>query len=430
MRAGFPILCMRGLLALMLGSLAFSSTSVAAWGLEDLRMVLFAALFAAYALGAVLLSPRFAPHGRAAPLLALWLLILVALATHVAAPMGGGALVDHKILLPILALLLAPNMRAAMGRMDVARMALVAGGLYVVATAGLALALPAAATLRNVAAHVRVDITGSVVLHASLCTIIALVAAAALASARRPGTRLKAALVLGIAAWMVALTGTRSPLLALACFVILWAVAGKAGDLGRPRVLGLGFLALLVFALLTLAASDTIWARLTELGRADYSSGRLPSIRHWLLSAAGEPFGLGLGAVRRILADGRPEIAGGHLLEWPHNELVRFYVEGGVLGFTLVLILMAETLRRAVRRARATADPVERALLLAIAADMLTQCLLQNYFNGIYHATMMLLLVSLLAAKPCRPSQATPQIKVGHGETLPPSALSYPGAPL
>jgi hypothetical protein len=28
-------------------------------------------------------------------------------------------------------------------------------------------------------------------------------------------------------------------------------------------------------------------------------------------------------------------------------------------------------------------------LLLALAADLLTQCLLQNYFNSVYHATVM-----------------------------------------
>ncbi len=50
------------------------------------------------------------------------------------------------------------------------------------------------------------------------------------------------------------------------------------------------------------------------------------------------------------------------------------------------------------RAVRVTADPVERALLLAITADLLTQCLLQNYFNSVYHATVMVMLVGMLAA--------------------------------
>ncbi len=168
-------------------------------------------------------------------------------------------------------------------------------------------------------------------------------------------------------------------------------------------MIGLGLAALLAFGLLSLIASDTLWSRLTEIGRDDYSSGRWPSILHWLGLAAGHPFGLGMGAIRQILAGGRPEITGGHLLEWPHNEFVRLYVEAGILGFTLVLVLVVEVLRRALRSARATTDPVERTLLLAIAADMLAQCLFQNYFNSVYHATVMLMLLGMLAAGEAEP---------------------------
>ena len=67
-------------------------------------------------------------------------------------------------------------------------------------------------------------------------------------------------------------------------------------------------------------------------------------------------------------------------------------------GFTLALVVVGEVVRRAARRARVTADPVERVLLLALAADLLTRCLLQNYFNSVYHATVMVMLVGMLAA--------------------------------
>jgi len=105
-----------------------------------------------------------------------------------------------------------------------------------------------------------------------------------------------------------------------------------------------------------------------------------------------------MGSTRALLADGRPSIAGGALLEWPHNELVRFWVEAGALGLTLVLVVMGEAVRRAVTHARRAADPVERTAVLAIAADMVVQCLLQNYFNSVYHATVMLMLLGMLAA--------------------------------
>lgn len=396
---------MRGLLGLALASLAFSATTVAALGLEDLRMVLFAAVFAALVAGAMVIRPRFRARDRAAPFVALWLLALLALTGQSTGFGPAASVLDYKIALPILALLVAPNLRSALGDLDLARFVRRAGLLYVLGTAALALAVPSTAMLRNVASHVRIDITGSVVLHASLCTMAALVVAASLTRPAGGIARLVAIPGLVAAAWMVVLTGTRSAVLCVGFFVLLWAATGRAADLVRPRMIGLGLLAVLAFLLLSALASDTLWARLTALGHDGYSSGRLPSIRHWLAMAAGEPFGLGMGAVRTLLAHGRPTIAGGHLLEWPHNELVRFYVEGGVLGFTLVLVLMAEVVRRAARRARETADPVERTLVLAIAADMLTQCLLQNYFNSVYHATVMFLLLGMLATGGVKPAE-------------------------
>jgi hypothetical protein len=398
-RAVFATRLMQGLLALIMGSLALSATTVSALGLGDVRMVVFAGLFAALGLGAVIRCPRFSARDRAAPLIALWLLAVLAVLSQGVAGGGDASVLDYKIALPILALLLAPNLRAAVGRIDLARFALAAGGLYVAVTAVLALAVPSLAVLRNVAGHVRVDITGSVVLHASLCTVIALGLAAVLLQLRPLVARLGIALVLAAAAWMVVLTGTRSPLLTVSIFVVLWAGAGRLADLARPRLLGAGLVALLVFLAMSFFASDTILARLADLGRTDYSSGRWPSIHHWVTMAAGQPFGLGLGAIRATLEAGRPIIAGGQLLEWPHNEVIRFFVEGGALGLLLVLVVIGEALRRAQRRARATSDPVERVLILAIGADLLAQCLLQNYFNSVYHATVMLMLLGMMAAE-------------------------------
>lgn len=398
-RAAFATRLMQVLLASTMASLVLSATTVSALGLGDVRMVAFLGLFVCLAAGSVMLAPRFAARDRVGPLVALWLLALVAVLSEAVVLGSPAALLDYKIGLPILALLLAPNLRAAVGDLDLARFVLRAGGCYVVLTAGLAIAVPSFAVLRNVAGHVRVDVTGSVVLHAALCTVIVLALAAALPRARSLGSRIGLALLLAAAGWMVMLTGTRSPLLMIAFFVVLWAATGRLADLARPRLLGAGLITVLAFLLMSYLASDTIWARLADLGQEDYSSGRWPSIRHWLGMAAGQPFGLGIGAVRATLEAGRPVIAGGHLLEWPHNEFVRFFVEGGALGLLLVLVVVGEALRRARRRALVTADPVERVLVLAIAADMLAQCLLQNYFNSVYHATVMLLLLGMLAAE-------------------------------
>jgi O-antigen ligase len=206
------------------------------------------------------------------------------------------------------------------------------------------------------------------------------------------------ALVVIAAACMVLLTGTRTALVTLFILAVLAILSGAWQPLARPRALGLGLAALGGLVLLSTLLGDTLWARLVELDRADYSSGRWPSIGHWLALSGGAPFGLGMGTIRATLAAGRPLIGDGQPLEWPHNELVRFYVEAGVPGVVLVLLLLGEVTRLAFRRARLTGDPAERALVLVIAADLWAQCLFQNYFNGVYQATVLMLLVGVLAA--------------------------------
>lgn len=416
--AHFAAVLMRGLFLLTAASLVLSATTVSALGLEDLRIVAFAGLFGALVAGALVLCPRLGGLVVVAPSVALWLLMLLAAAGQLSAQATTASLVDYKIALPIVALLLAPNLRAALGGADLPRLVVGLGAAYVIVTTLGALAVPSTTALRGVAAHVRVDVTGSVVLHASLATIIALVTAAALAQPRPMIGRALLLLVLAAAAWMVMLTGTRSAALTLLVFGGLWLSSGRLPELARARTLGLVLAALALFLLLSLLVSDSLWSRLVELGRGDYSSGRWPAIQHWLVLGAGHPFGLGLGAVRQLLAGGRPEITGGHLLEWPHNELVRFYVEGGVLGVVLVLVLIVEVIRRARRRAMTTADPVERVIVLAIAADMLVQCLLQNYFNSVYHATVLLMILGMLAAADDDP---------GEGRAAPPG-MGHPGA--
>jgi hypothetical protein len=346
----------------------------------------------------VLRCPRFAARIGMAPLVALWLLAVLALLSATFVPGAPTSLLDYKIGLPILALLVAPNLRAALGRFDLARFALLPAGFYVGATAALALALPSLAMLRNVAGHV----SGSTSRARWCCT--------------RPlhdrgprlGRRLaQRPLALDAARHRPGAGGRRldghadrhpQPLLTVGLFVVLWVLhrVGSA-DLARPRLLGTGLLAL--------------WPSWRCRSGPATRSGRgspISATRLFLRPLALDPplADPGRGPALRARHRGRPRDArrrpadhrGGHLLEWPHNEFVRFFVEGGVLGLMLVLVVVGEALRRARRRALVTADPVERVLLLAIAADMLAQCLLQNYFNSVYHATVMLMLLGMLAA--------------------------------
>ena len=68
------------------------------------------------------------------------------------------------------------------------------------------------------------------------------------------------------------------------------------------------------------------------------------------------------------------------------------------------MLLLALLLRRALRAARIERDPVMRALILAIAADLLAEACLQNLLNAVYHATVLILILSLAVARAGRPA--------------------------
>jgi O-antigen ligase len=161
--------------------------------------------------------------------------------------------------------------------------------------------------------------------------------------------------------------------------------------------LGLG----LVFLAYSLAWDPSFLLRLTTPAEeGDYGSGRLPSVAYWLGLAGERPFGLGFGAVREMLAEIKPWLDGASTLEWPHNEFVRLYVEAGPLGLGFALVLVVALARTALRAAARDpgGDPVRRTLMLAIAADVVAESCLQNLFNAVLHATVLVVFLALAAA--------------------------------
>ena len=77
---------------------------------------------------------------------------------------------------------------------------------------------------------------------------------------------------------------------------------------------------------------------------------------------------------------------------------MRLYVEAGPPGLLFVVLLLALLVRRALRAARLSDDPMLRALMLVIAADLVAEALLQNLLNAVYHATVLILILSLAVA--------------------------------
>lgn len=397
----------RALLLLVCAFAALSSTAAAAIGLEEERILLFSGFLLLLLLLPFVLRPVLAcPSGPVAALggLLAWMLLADAAS-------GAFDLLDARIALPLLVLVAVPNLALHFTPDDLMRLVwrLLSG--YVALTFAYQLVAEPAAIARGHEGIVRYDPTGSVVMHSSLSLIHLVLAATRLTLPARPRARL-ATVALGLMSLtMVLLTATRTAFVTGALFsLLLIAASSRPGETARHLALAALGLAL-AFLGWTLIVNDSFWLRLSG-GQEDFSSGRWSSLRYWLALAAEHPFGMGLGAVRELLADGRPALNGTELLEWPHNEPVRFYVEAGPPGLMFVVLLLGLLVRRAVVAARDEADPQRRALMLAIAADLVAEALLQNLLNAIYHATVLILVLSLAVAttrsraSAARPGQA------------------------
>lgn len=378
-------------LAMLLLAFAFLPAAAAgALGVQTLRMVAFSLVLLALAAVTLAWRPALpAPHTPGA----LWLLLGLALLGLLDLRHAGDP-IAWKLALPVLALLVAPRLALMAGPERVALAAWRLLSAYVLATAATLLLGGGEAALRGHDAVQRLDATGSMVAHGSLCAVHVAVAAQLLAdrSTRRLDRTL--AIVAGLAALAMALlSGTRSVLAIWALALLFAWTVGPAPV--RRRTVATGLALVLAFVLHTAFVSPTLLLRLQ--GAGEFSSGRAASIGVWLAAWAEQPLGIGLGGIRTALADGRPALDGQQLLEWPHNEPVRLLVEGGPVGLVVVLGLLVLLLGQALRGAAHSPSPVVRALLVALAADILAESLLQNFLNGVYQATAFALLVGTLA---------------------------------
>lgn len=378
------------ILLALVGLMCLSAATAEALALQGARSAAFAALFIALAATAVVSEPAVAvPLDRAA--LALLGLFGAMIAQDHRGPFHP---LDLKPLLPVAALLVAPRVALLLRQTDPVRLLWHALTLYVVLAAALLLTGSPETLLRPVGDAERWDVTGSLVAHGSLCTVHA-VLSLSYAGRVRSGWRRLACLALALLSLgMAFLTGTRTVLAITALFLLL-ALRRYEADDRRRLLLWCGGIAT-ALVLHSLLVSDGLLLRLVGSGES-YGSGRWQSLPVWLATIADAPFGIGLGGLRETMADGRPALGGDDLLEWPHNEIVRFTVESGALGLVFILGLLTLTVRRAWQAAAGPGSPGAD-LALVLAADILAESLLQNAFNSVYQATVFLLLIGMLAA--------------------------------
>ena len=383
------------LIAALMAFAFLSAATASAWGLQPWRMAGFISLLSLLAMVGWLAHPRVATSGAAVPLALLAVIGVLILQELVrpADPMG------YKIALPVLALLLAPRLALLLDHVPPVRTAWAVLSAYVLATAvGLFVGGPDE-MVRGDDMVERWDATGSVITHGNICAIYVVLAVAVWRSRPR-GPAAILVLALGLVALAMAfLSGTRTVLVIWGIYLALTMV----GDADDRRSTALLLLALMVaFLAYSFFVNDSLALRLVGAS-TEFTSGRADSITAWLARYAREPFGIGLGGVRAALADGRPELDGERLLEWPHNEFVRLLVEAGPVGLLFAVSLTIHALRCALAGAARLTDPLARALLRVLAADVLAEMLLQNYLNGVYQATVVFLLIGVLSSRPPEP---------------------------
>lgn len=387
---------MRLLLALLLAFAFVSSEASVLLQLDQLRTAAFVATLAGLLGLGLARAPRLVLTETTVPALLLGLLAVVLAADAVLSKVDP---LDYKVALLLPVLVLAPTVATAFGDRDPSELVWRLLALYVIATAILAVVAVPEWLVRGRADLTRFDFTGSLIGHTGLCVVFLITTLARLRPAAGHPALLVHVALAGTATVMVLLTGTRTALATFVLYLILEVAGAAAPRAAVARLVPLAFGALAALTLHTLLVSDDFLERLLGGSSEDWSSGRFASQVHWLTRGLEHPLGLGFGAVRETLRDGRPALDGVRLLEWPHNEPIRFLVEAGLPGLAFVGLLLGRITVLAVRAARLDRSGPRRAMVLAIAADMLGQSLFQNYFNSIYHAGALLFVLSILVAR-------------------------------
>lgn len=409
---------MRLLFATVFAFAFVSSEAAALWRFDDLRMLAFLLALGALLAVAIARDPYLRPTN--APIVVILALLLAAILV-IDTLQGNVDPIDYKAALILLVLLFAPNLARAFAGLDLAELVWRLLTVYVFVTALAAIFAVPDFLLRGRPELVRLDFTGSLIGHTGLCIIYVLATLARLTMVRAPLARAAHLMFAATAAVMVLLTGTRTSLVTIGIYLLLDLAGAREPARAFARAMSAVFAVAVTVALHTIWISDDFLERLLIGSSDDWTSGRAVSQLHWLSAALEQPLGLGFGTVRELLRDGRPALDALHLLEWPHNEPLRFFVEAGTVGLLFVVLLLARLTALAVRAARYETAPLARALMLAIAADMLGQSLFQNYFNSIYHSVALGTVLVTLANADGAASEPTATQQAANG---PPRELS------
>lgn len=235
------------------------------------------------------------------------------------------------------------------------------------------------------AGYRRLDVTGSVTLQGIYG--LSFLALSLMLYGRQLLTRLPLLLLACAAVWLMMLSGSRQIILITALFLILLIATQPWA---QRRALLLTGIAVAGFFLFSYAIDDTLYTRLLGTDTQYYASGRLQAMQLWLDAMEQEGGALGLGYIRQHVNSET-----GHL--WPHNAFFRFYVEGGLPGLALMVLLFAALALATFRTALYHPDRTIRLVALLFFSIFCVQLMLDNLIHQIYRAAFYYLFLTLAA---------------------------------
>ena len=381
----------RTLLMLLVVLATLSADQAERLGLAALRMPVFTMVVAAQVVLGLLVRPAPDEHDA----LVATLLATIVGAIAVLDLQGTVDPIDYKLLLPVAVLFASGPIADSLGARDLPNWLWRVLSLYVLATSLVVFTSDPADLARGADGIVRIDASGSLVTHSAFCTIHLALAAATFRRASLLG-KLARLVTGGCSLAMLLAAATRTPFLTLSLgMTMLLAVAPDRARWARLLPMGAALIAAALFTY-TVGVDDSLWRRIWSDGQAEWSTGRAVAVDHWIQVSLDHPLGLGLGAVRDALGDGKPPLDGEAILDWPHNEAIRLWVEAGPIGLSFLLLLLGTLLARSLAICRNHPDDATRVTAAVVMADILAQSFFQNWLNGVYHATFGVVVVCLL----------------------------------
>lgn len=242
--------------------------------------------------------------------------------------------------------------------------------------------------------YTRLNVTGSVTSLGISAVTSVMLSLPRLKSEARITTKLLALITSIAAIYIMMLCASRQTLLILAIFSLIHLISGNITNRRELiRKLEIFFaitLSLTIFLIFSIFVNNSMFIRLFENPSSDYSSGRFSSITTWLkkMDETGAP--LGLGHIRNNVVE---EIE----LLWPHNEIIRFYIEAGIPGSIIILTLIIYGAIATLRTLKSSTPLIVKNTAIALFSVMIVQINLDNFINNIFLSAPIFLILSICA---------------------------------